>query len=405
MAVIVQKYGGSSVADVEKIGHVADRVVAAKCAGHDVVVVVSAMGKTTDQLVALAHALNDEPPSREMDQLLATGETVTAPLLAMTLIGMGVDAVSLTGPQAGIRASGAHRKARILDIVPERIVDELGRGRVVVVAGFQGVTEALDIATLGRGGSDTTAGALAAALRADHCEIYTDVRGVYTADPRLVAEARPISEISYEEMLEFAAVGAKVMHPRAVEIGEAYDTPIWVRSSFDESPGTVICRHPQLEDRQKVRGIAHEVDVAKVTLLRVPDRPGVAAAIFGPLADEHVSVDVIVQNVGHDGSTDLSFTIAESDLRVASRVVSDIAVAVGADGFDTASNVAKVSIVGTGMLNYPGIAATMFRTLAEAGINIQLISTSEIRITCMVAREQVGDAVRALHRAYELDEV
>ena len=285
MTHVVQKYGGTSVASPARIRAVAERVQRSRSRGEGVVVVVSAMGKTTDQLVALAHELNEEPPSREMDQLLATGETVTAPLLAMTLIGMGVDAISLTGPQAGIRLSAAHRKARIVDIVPERIVDELGRGRVVVVAGFQGVNEALDIATLGRGGSDTTAVALAAALRADHCEIYTDVRGVYTADPRLVPEARPIPEISYEEMLEFAAVGAKVMHPRAVEIGEAYDTPIWVRSSFDESPGTVICRHPRLEDRQKVRGIAHETDVAKVTLLRVPDRPGVAAAIFGPLAD------------------------------------------------------------------------------------------------------------------------
>jgi aspartate kinase len=405
MSSIVQKYGGTSVASPERIRAVAARVQRTRSRGEGVVVVVSAMGKTTDQLVALAHELNEEPPSREMDQLLATGETVTAPLLAMTLIAMGVDAISLTGPQAGIRASAAHRKARIVDIVPQRILDEISRGRVVVVAGFQGVTEALDIATLGRGGSDTTAVALAAALRSDHCEIYTDVRGVYTADPRLVPEARPIPEISYEEMLEFAAVGAKVMHPRAVEIGEAYETPIWVRSSFDESPGTVICRHPQLEDRQKVRGIAHETDVAKVTLLRVPDRPGVAAAIFGPLADQHISVDVIVQNVGHDGSTDLSFTIAESELRQASRLVSDIAVEVGADGFEATSDVGKVSIVGTGMLNYPGIAATMFRTLAEAGINIQLISTSEIRITCLVARDQVGDAVRALHRAYQLDEL
>jgi aspartate kinase len=402
---LVQKYGGTSVATPERIRAVAERVRRSRDGCGGVVVVVSAMGKTTDQLVALAHVLNESPPSREMDQLLATGETVTAPLLAMTLIGMGVDAISLTGPQAGIRASTAHRKARILDIVPERVVEELGRGRVVVVAGFQGVTEGFDIATLGRGGSDTTAVALAAALRADHCEIYTDVRGVYTADPRLVAEARPIPEISYQEMLEFAAVGAKVMHPRAVEIGEAYDTPIWVRSSFDESPGTVICRHPRLEDRQKVRGIAHETDVAKITLLRVPDRPGVAAAIFGPLADQHVSVDVIAQSVGHDGTTDLSFTLAESDLRQASKVVADIAVEVGADGYEATSDVAKVSIVGTGMLNYPGIAATMFRTLAEAAINIQLISTSEIRITCLVAREQVGEAVRALHRAYQLDEL
>jgi aspartate kinase len=323
----------------------------------------------------------------------------------MALATLKVPAVSLTGLQAGIRTSGTHRKARIVDIIPERILDALQRGQVAVVAGFQGVTEELDITTLGRGGSDTSAVALAAALRAERCEIYTDVRGVFSADPRLVPEARPIPEISYEEMLEFAAVGAKVMHPRAVEIGEAYDMPIWVRSSFDDSPGTVICRHPRMEDRQKVRGIAHETDVAKITLLRVPDRPGVAAAIFGPLAERHVNVDVILQNVGHDGTTDLSFTIAATDLRDTERLVEEIAAGIGAAGVEATSDIAKVSVVGTGMLNTPGIAATMFRTLADEGINISLISTSEIRITCIVDRARVQDAVRALHKAYALDEL
>ena len=407
MSYVVQKYGGTSVGTPEKIRGVAARVQRTlQQDGVDgVCVVVSAMGDTTDELIQLSHQITLDPPSREMDMLLSTGEMVTAPLLAMALCSIGTPAISLTGLQAGIRTSGAYRKARIVDIVPERIVEALQGGKVVVVAGFQGVTEQLDITTLGRGGSDTTAVALAAALEAAHCEIYTDVRGVFTADPRIVPEAVPIPEISYEEMLEFAAVGAKVMHPRAVEIGEAYDMPIWVKASFDDSPGTVICRHPKLEDRQKVRGIAHEIDVAKVTLLRVPDRPGIAAGIFGPLADHHVNVDVILQNVGHDGTTDLSFTLAESDLRQAEPLVSAIAEEVGAGGYEANADIAKVSVVGTGMLNTPGIAATMFRTLAEAGINIELISTSEIRITCIIRRDQVRPAVQALHRAYQLDEL
>jgi len=405
MAYIVQKYGGSSVASPERIRQVAERVIHTRRRCDGVAVVVSAMGDTTDELIELAHQLNQDPPPREMDQLLSTGEVMTAPLLAMALCAAGCDAISLTGQQAGIRASSAHRKARILDVVPQRIVDELGRGRVTVIAGFQGVTEEFDVATLGRGGSDTTAVALAVALKAEHCEIYTDVRGVFTCDPRLVPAAQPIAEISYEEMLEFAAVGAKVMHPRAVEIGEAYDMPIWVRSSFDEAPGTIICRHPRLEDRQKVRGIAHETDVAKITLLRVPDRPGIAAAIFGPLAEHHINVDVILQNVGHDGTTDLSFTIAASDLRQAEGIVAEIAREIGAAGYEATGNIAKVSVVGTGMLNTPGIAATMFATLAEQGINIQLISTSEIRITCIIAAAEVQKAVRALHRAYQLEEL
>ena len=407
MAYIVQKYGGTSVATPEKIMHVARRVQHSMSLPDvdGVCVVVSAMGHTTDELIELAHRITDSPPSREMDMLLSTGETITAPLLAMALCAIGTPAISLTGLQAGIRTSGAYRKARIVDIVPERIVEALRDGRVAVIAGFQGVTEQLDITTLGRGGSDTTAVALAASLGALQAEIYTDVRGVYTADPRIVPEAVPIPEISYEEMLEFAAVGAKVMHPRAVEIGEAYDMPIWVKSSFEDAPGTVICRHPKMEDRQKVRGIAHETDVAKVTLLRVPDRPGIAAGIFGPLADNHINVDVILQNVGHDGTTDLSFTLAESDLRQAEPLVQSIAAAVGAGGYEATADIAKVSVVGTGMLNTPGIAATMFRTLAEAGINIELISTSEIRITCIISRDDVRSAVQALHRAYQLDEL
>ncbi len=407
MAYVVQKYGGTSVATPEKITNVARRVqqTLAQDDVDGICVVVSAMGHTTDELIDLAHQITKSPPSREMDMLLSTGETITAPLLAMALCALGTPAISLTGLQAGIRTSGAYRKARIVDIVPERIIEALAGGRVAVIAGFQGVSEQLDITTLGRGGSDTSAVALAAALHASQCEIYTDVRGVYSADPRIVPEALPIAEISYEEMLEFAAVGAKVMHPRAVEIGEAYDMPIWVKSSFEDAPGTVICRHPKLEDRQKVRGIAHEIDVAKVTLLRVPDRPGIAAGIFGPLADNHINVDVILQNVGHDGTTDLSFTLAESDMPQAEPLVQSIAAAVGAGGYEATADIAKVSVVGTGMLNTPGIAATMFRTLAEANINIELISTSEIRITCIIRRDDVRKAVQALHRAYQLDEL
>lgn len=405
MTYVVQKYGGSSLATPERIAAVAARVAGTRATCTGVVVVVSAMGDTTDELIALALRLHDDPPAREMDQLLSTGEVISAPLLAMALMARGCDAISLTGQQAGIRASAAHRKGRIVGVVPRRIVAELERGRVVVVAGFQGITDEFDVVTLGRGGSDTTAVALAVALGADRCEIYTDVPGVYTCDPRLVPGAHLIPEISYEEMLELAAVGARVMHPRAVEIGEAYDMPIWVRSSFDETPGTVICRHPRLEDRQKVRGIAHESDVAKITLLRVPDRPGIAAAIFGPLADANINVDVILQNVAHDGTTDLSFTIAASDLREAERIVRDIAGRIGAQGYEATEGIAKVSVVGTGMLNTPGIAATMFRTLAEQGINIQLISTSEIRITCIIDSREVRKAVTALHRAYQLDQL
>lgn len=381
----------------------ADRVARARGEHDGVLVVVSAMGDSTDQLIGLAHELNPDPPSREMDQLLSTGETITAPLLAMALTARGIPALSLTGLQAGIRTSTSHRRARIVDIVPERVLSALARGVVPVVAGFQGVTEELEITTLGRGGSDTSAVALAVAVGSPCCEIYTDVRGVYTADPRLVADARPIPEIAYEEMLELASVGARVMHPRAVEIAEVYDVTIHVRASFDDGIGTFICRHPRMEERQKVRGIAHETDVAKVTVLRVPDRPGIAAAIFGPLGEHHINVDVVVQNVSHDGMTDLSFTIAESDLPEARRMLTRVVEEIGATGFEAAGGIAKVSVVGTGMRNTPGVYATIFRTLAACGINIQMISTSDIHATCIIARDHVVEAVRALHAGFDLD--
>jgi aspartate kinase len=400
---IVQKYGGTSLATPAKLRRVARRVRESP-PDTEVVVVVSAMGQTTDELIALAHSITSDPPSREMDMLLSSGEIITAPLLAMALAAAGTPAVSLTGLQAGIRTSRVHRTARIVDIIPQRILDELGGGRVVVVAGFQGATEELDITTLGRGGSDTSAVALAVALHADRCEIFTDVTGVHTADPRIVPDARVIPLIAYDEMLEFAAAGARVVHPRAVEIGEAYAMEIRVRSTFDDHPGTIISNNANMEERQKVRGIAHETDVAKVTLLGVPDSPGVAAAIFGPLADEAINVDIIVQNVSHDGTTDMSFTIAESDLRRATRMLDDLAKSTGAQGFTATADIAKVSVIGTG-LRTPGVVARIFHALAEAGINIEMISSSEIHITCIIDRARVRDAVSALHQAFELEKI
>jgi aspartate kinase len=401
--VIVQKYGGTSVGSAARIRRVSRRIADTVQQGEQVVAVVSAMGRTTDRLISLAESVNPEPPARELDMLVANGETITAPLVAMCLEGMGVPALSLSGHQAGVRTSAQHSKARIRDIKPDRILEALRAGKVPVVAGFQGVTEDLEITTLGRGGSDTTAVALAAALHARSCEIYTDVDGIFTADPRVVKTARKLTHIQYDEMLELAAVGARVMHPRAVEIAELYGVPIHVRSSFHRGTGTMIVAHVPMEDRKRVRGVAQEKDVAKITVVGVTDRPGVAAAIFEPLATAGISVDVIVQNVGRSGRTDLTFSVAESDLKAADKIVRAAAKAVGAQRVASAGGVAKLSIVGTGMQGTPGIAALMFRALAEAGINIEMISTSEIRITCLVARDQVEKGVRTLHKAFELD--
>jgi aspartate kinase len=400
---LVQKYGGSSVSSPARIRRIAQRIAGLRAEGASVVAVVSAMGDTTDRLVSLAQRVSREPQGREMDTLLSTGEAITAPLLAMALESAGVPALSLSGAQAGIRTTRSHTRARIMEIIPTRVQDELAAGRTVVVAGFQGVNEKLDTTTLGRGGSDTTAVALAAALKAEECEINTDVDGILTADPRVVPEARRLASISFDEMIELASLGARVMHPRAVEIGELYDMPIRVRSTFGRGPGTLITRRADLEQSKRVRGVAAEEDVAKLTLVGVPDRPGVAAAIFGPLAEKGISVDVIIQNVSLHGVTDLSFTVAGGDLAAAEKMVKKISKEVGAEGVLADAGVAKVSIVGTGMLGQPGIAARMFQALAAAKINIEMISTSEIRITCIVARERAREAVRALHRAYELD--
>jgi aspartate kinase len=400
---IVQKFGGSSLANAERIRRAAGRIAAARADGVRVVAVVSAMGDTTDELIALARSVTPEPDPRELDLLLSTGETVSATLVAMALRALGCPAVALTAHQAGIRTTKLYTRARITDIHPDRVRRELEHGRVPVVTGFQGVTEDLDVTTLGRGGSDTTAVALACALGADRCDIYTDVAGVFTADPRLVPAARKLDRISYAEMLELAHLGARVMHPRAVELGELFGMPIWVRSSFSDEPGTLITGGGEMEVRKNVRGIAHELDVAKVTLAGVPDRPGVAAALFMPLAEAGILVDSIVQTTGRDGRAELSFTVKEEDLSEAARLVEEAGARLGAERVERVRGLAKVSIVGTGIRSAPGYAARMFATLAQHDINIDTISTSDIRVTCVIAREAVPTALVALHEAFELD--
>ncbi|MER3405260.1 MAG: aspartate kinase [Chloroflexota bacterium] len=406
MALIVQKYGGTSVGSAERIKAVARRIAATVDQGHRVVAVVSAMGDTTDELIALARQITDEPSERELDLLLSTGEIVSCTLMAMALRQLGRDAIALTGFQAGIRTNATFSKALITHVEPERILRELERGRIVIVAGFQGITEDLDITTLGRGGSDTTAVAVAIGIKADRCEIYTDVDGVFTADPRVVPEARKLRSISPEEMLELAKLGARVMHPRAVELAGVYHMPLVVRSSFNDNPGTVIQDEDAIamENRKKVRGIAHDTDVARITIVGVPDRPGIAAAIFQPLGEAAINVDVIVQNVSHHGVTDLSFTVSRNDLRKALRTIEPIARELGATEVTHDADLAKVSIVGAGIQTAPGYAGRMFKTLAEQNINIVSITTSEIRITCLIKEEEVERAVRALHAAFALED-
>ena len=403
MALVVQKYGGSSVADAERIKNVARLIAKTKDEGNQVVVVASAMGDTTDELIKLAQQVTEHPQDRELDVLLSTGELVSSNLLAMALKDLGYKAVSLTGSQAGIQTDSTYSRARIFLVDPKRAISELEKDNIVIVAGFQGVTRDMDITTLGRGGSDTTAVAMAAALNADMCQIYIDVEGVYSADPHLVPRASKLNKDGYEEMLELASYGAKVIHPRAVELGELYNMPILVASSFSDSPGTIICKEASMEVRNKVRGIAHDIDVAKITVMGVPDHPGIAAAIFEPLAKADISVDTIVQNASIENITDLTFTVARGDLVKAMSLVEPAAKSVGAKQCISDSKLAKVSVVGTGMQNVPGYAARMFRTLYEQDINIQLITTSEIRITCIISENRVEDAVRALHKAFELE--
>jgi aspartate kinase len=407
---VVQKFGGSSVANADRIRHVAGRIARTRADGADVVAVVSAMGDTTDELLRLAAAITDDPDPRELDMLLATGEHQSATLVSMALHAEGVKAISLTGAQAGITTDSAHGRARIANVEPRRVRRELDEGSVVIVAGFQGQRGGSDeggqpgeTTTLGRGGSDTTAVALAASLGADRCQIFTDVRGIYTADPRLVPAARQLDVIGYEEMLELAQQGAQVMQVRAVELGWINGVEIEVLSSFEDAPGTLIREDPLVEQRNKVRGLAHDRNVAKVTLLAVPDRPGIARSVFAPLADAGINVDMIVQNVGHDGATDLSFTVPRAELARAEKVLAPVVTEMGARGMTTDPTVAKVSIIGAGLHNAPGYAARMFGTLADAGVNIEMISTSEVRITCVIEESQLSAALDALHGAFELE--
>ena len=404
MALVVQKYGGTSVGDAERIKHVAGRIMARIATGDRLVVVVSAMGQTTDELILLAQGMTDEPEARELDLLLSTGEIVSSTLLSMALKHGGCPAVALSGAQAGIGTDRRYGRARILKVDPKRLLHELEAGRVVIVAGFQGITEEMDITTLGRGGSDTTAVALAAGLKADRCEIYTDVEGIFTADPRIVPEATKFPEISYEEMLEMAAYGAQVLHPRAVELGAVHKVPIYVASSFSEAAGTLIHGGPFMEQHNKVLAIARDTDVARITIRGVPDRPGIAATLFEPLGDGGISVDTIVQNASVERLTDLTFTVSRSDLSRALEIVKPVALEIEAPDVLADTHLAKVSILGAGMTSAAGYAGRMFRTLFEAGINIELITTSEIRITCLIDEKQVKDAVRALHKAFELEE-
>jgi aspartate kinase len=403
---VVHKYGGSSLADAERIRHVARRIATERERGSELVVVVSAMGDTTDELLELAVRITDRPDPRELDLLLATGEHMSGTLLAMALHALGQPAISLTGAQAGIRTDTTHGRARIANVDPVRVRQELERGRAVIVAGFQGATaESVltgETTTLGRGGSDTTAVALAAQLAAERCEIYTDVEGVYTADPRLVPQARLLPTVGYEEMLELAGQGAQVMQARAVELGWVNGVQIAVRSTFSDNPGTLITEDRQLEQHNRVRGVATDRAVAKVTLLAVPDRPGVARTVFTPLADEGINVDMIVQNVSHAGTTDLSFTVNSNDLPATRRALEPIVRELGAQGLTTDAAVAKVSIVGAGIKSAPGYAAEMFGALADAGINIEMISMSDIRITCIIAATDIERAAQALHARFQL---
>ena len=402
---MVQKYGGTSVGDVSRMKRVADRVARTHRAGNRTVVVVSAMGGTTDELVDMAAKISPHPPGREMDMLLTAGERISMALLAMALSELGVPARSYTGSQAGIITDGEHGKAKILEITPMRVHEGLDEGDVVIVAGFQGVSaETKDVTTLGRGGSDTTAVALAAALGAEVCEIYTDVDGVYTADPRIVPDARRLERMSFDEALELTAQGAKVLQVRSVEMGRNHGIPIHVRSSFSYQPGTMVVPQEDIVEDAIISGVAHDTSEAKVTVQHVPDTPGVAAKLFSAIADANVSIDMIVQNVSEDGQTDISFTMPSGEVHGLRGVLDDFVAEVGAKGVTVDEQVAKVSLVGAGMKTHPGVAAKMFQALSDRGINISMISTSTIRVSVVVDVAQAEEAVRTVHAAFELGE-
>ncbi len=402
MSLVVQKFGGSSVANADRIRAVADHIARTRRSGSDVVVVVSAMGKTTDDLVRLADDVSGSRPPRELDMLLSSGERISMSLLCMALSDLGISAFSYTGSQAGIITDTSHTRAKIVEIKAERLRATLKQGAVPVVAGFQGISTARDVTTLGRGGSDTTAVALAVALEADACEVYTDVSGVFSSDPRIVPEARKLTRISYEEMLEIAATGGKVLALRSVEFARNHHVPLHVRSSFTWEPGTWVDEEDLSMEQTVVTAITHELAEAKITVTGVPDRPGLAARLFRGLADRSVNVDMIVQNTSLHGTTDISFTVPTSDLAVSTQVAEALVPELEATGVITDADVARVSLVGAGMKSHPGVTAITFETLAAEGINIEMISTSAIRISCMVRAEVVEDAVRALHAAFEL---
>jgi len=403
MALVVQKYGGTSVGNLERIANVAKRVIRTKVAGNDVVVVLSAMSGETDRLIRLALQAAGEPNPREYDSLISTGEQVTVTLLAIMLNGMGFPAKSFLGFQVRVLTDQAFNKARIMSIDTERIRDGLNKGMIAVVAGFQGVDAENNITTLGRGGSDTSAVALAAALKADVCDIYTDVDGVYTTDPNICSNARRLDRVTYDEMLEMARAGAKVLQPRSVELAKKFNVPVYVKSSFSDEGGTLVTREEKDMEKEVVAGVTYDRDQAKITIVHVPDRPGVAARLFTPLSEHNIIVDMIIQNASVQGHTDLTFTVSRKDLREATRIIADVVKEVGAEKLEIDDNVAKVSIIGVGMISHSGVAARMFDTLAREGINIMMISTSEIKVSCVVEAKYTELAVTVLHDAFRSD--
>jgi len=403
MALIVQKYGGTSVADLGRIENVARRVIRTKEAGNDVVVVLSAMAGETDRLIQMAVKAADDPNAREYDALISTGEQVTVTLLAIVLCRMGYPAKSFLGFQVRILTDQAFKKARILSVETELIEKEIKEGTIVIVAGFQGVDCENNVTTLGRGGSDTSAVALAAALHADACDIYTDVDGVYTTDPNICSRARRLDRISYDEMLEMAMTGAKVLQPRSVELAKKYNVPVYVKSSFTDEGGTLVTREDKDMEREVVAGVTYDRDQAKITVVHVPDKPGVAARLFTPLSEQNIVVDMIIQNASIEGFTDLTFTVSRKDIKAATGIIKAAAQAIGADRVEVDDDVAKVSIIGVGMVSHSGVASRMFSSLAQEGINILMISTSEIKISCIIKSKYTELAVTALHDAFGLE--
>jgi aspartate kinase len=400
---VVQKFGGTSVANIEKIKIVAAKAIREKKAGNDVIVVLSAMAGETDRLIALAHQAAESPDEREYDSLISTGEQITVSLLSIVLNSLGYRARSFLGFQVKILTDKAYKKARISLIDTEAIQKELQHGTIAIVAGFQGVDEDNNITTLGRGGSDTSAVALAAVLKADHCDIFTDVDGVYTTDPNICSKARRLDKISYDEMLEMAMTGAKVLQPRSVEMAKKYNVPVYVKSTFSDEGGTLVTKEDKEMEREVVSGITYDRDQAKITVVRVPDKPGVAASLFTPLSEHNISVDMIIQNASADGFTDLTFTVSKKEMKEAQKIVDATAKAVGAKKVEVDDDVAKVSIIGVGMVSHSGVAAKMFKTMANESINIMMISTSEIKISCIIQRKYTELAVTVLHDAFGLE--